>query len=192
MGFTYTADIPQPGDFPSFSQPQMRDNDNYLKAFGLRDHQFTEQSSNANDGTHKSVTLTNGGTPGFIGANSVLYANSANGESNLFFNNAGIDGQLTTFKAGVPLAATPGVSCLPGGLLIQWGTDTYSDGTAVTFPVAMSACYSVVATYAQVSTQGFISIIGQTTTGFSFNLRNDQNSAPLNSRVISWIAIGAA
>lgn len=193
----FTQNTPQGSQFPSTSRPLMLANNQYTAAFGGRDHQFTEDSANAEDGTHKQVTLTNQATPGYAGASSVLYANTANGQSNLFFNNAAINGQLTSFKAGVPTAATNGCSCLPGGMLIQWGVAAgiWNNTNTVTFPVAFSGTpYSVTANeqFAAYTIIEFVQITSLTTTTFKPVLQSSSGGATTTSRTLYWMAIGPA
>lgn len=194
---SFTQNVPLSNQFPSTSQPPMLQDNQYLFAFGDRDHEFTENSANAEDGTHKQVTLSNHATPGFAGADSVLYANLANGESNLFFNNAGIDGQLTSFKTGVPTNAANGCSCLPGGLLIQWGiaTGVWNNVNTVTFPVAFSApAYCVTASEAFISAgiRQFVQISTIAATTFKPVLQTSTGSIVTGALVIYWTAIGPA
>jgi len=90
----------------------------------------------------------------------------------------------------VPIATTIGATFLPGGLIMQWGTGTYSNGSVVTFSPTMTSCFSVTATFADTNTQGFISIVGQSGAGFTFRLRNSSNNGDLSNRPVNWMAIG--
>lgn len=199
MGFTYFPAVPQPGDFPSASQGQFLSNFQYLNAFGNRDHELTQNTSNANDGTHKQVTLTNQTpTPGFTGGSSVLYANSAVGQSQLFFNNAAGDIQLTSLKASVPTSATSGVSFLPGGILIQWGQSTgaWNGTNSITFPVAFSATPFSITCNQQFVNPGnlreFVQVdLGNTNaTLWTPRLINDGGGNVSGTRLLLWMAIG--
>jgi hypothetical protein len=140
---TYTPNIPQPQDIPAKSQSQILQNFQYLvpsaATTGLkRDHQMLLVDTVNTDGVHKQVTFAaNQTTPGFTGNVGVVYSNSANGQSQLFFNNAAQNVQLTTAVASVPTIAANGATFLPGGLLLQWGSGT--SGAAVVFPVAFTA-----------------------------------------------------
>ena len=120
MTYTYSPNIPQPGDFPSQSQDQILQNYQYLNVFGARDHYMPTSSGTANTGTHKQVTLSNIAAPGFAGGNSALFANTDGTNSQLFFQNAAGTVQLTSNAAGVPTIGAQGVTSLPGGLLLQW------------------------------------------------------------------------
>lgn len=198
MSFTYSPNIPQPGDFPSQSQDQILQNYQYLQVFGQKDHQFPGSTSTANVGTHKSVSLTDGASPGITNVSSVLYANTGNGQSQLYFQNNAINAQLTSFKAGVPTAATNGATSLPGGLLLQWGqgTGTYNGSNDITFPVAFSATpYSVTAT--QIFVAGFrnfiqIDVSNTNATKWTPRLINDGGGNVAGSSTIWWMAIGPA
>ena len=194
---SYTQNTPLSTEFPATSQPLMLANNQYLFAFGDRDHEFTENSANGEDGTHKQVTLSNHATPAFAGADSVLYANTANGESNLFFNNAGIDGQLTSFKTGVPTNAANGCSCLPGGLLIQWGvaTGVWNNSNTVTFPIAFSApayCITANQQFGGAGNIQFVQISTIAATTFKPVLQTSAGSIVGFSTTIYWTAIGPA
>ena len=160
---TYTPNIPQPQDIPANSQGQILQNFQYLvpsaATTGLkRDHQMLMVDTANTDGVHKQVTFAaNQTTPGFTGNVSVLYPNTANGQSQLFFNNAAQNVQLTTAIASVPTIAANGVTFLPGGLLLQWGSGT--SGVPVVFPVAFS-----VAVFAPRVTVSPVGATGNTTT----------------------------
>lgn len=193
----YTPDIPKPQDFPSNSQDQFRQNFNYLIPIGssstvgttgvTRDHAMSLNSGVAGDGTHRQVTFNNLlATPGFSGASSVEYAKTANGGSQLFFNNALGDVQLTTVKTSVPSFSVgppaQGVSFLPGGVLIQYGL---SSGNNVTFPVAFTTLYSVTATPTSFTATPS-AITASSTTGFTIG---QSSGAPFSAY---WIATGLA
>lgn len=184
MPFTFTPATPQAGNFPANDQPLMEANNQYLQEFGVRDHQFTGLSAvNNTDGTHKQVTLTNEAAPGFTGASSVVFANLANGQSQLFFqNNTPATVQLTTVKTNVPTIAANGVSYLPGGILIQWGTGSNN----ITFPVAFTTVYSATATPTSSALSGPAGMTALSTTGLTMG-----NAAGQLFNV-NWIAIGLA
>lgn len=183
MTNVFTPNTPQAGNFPANDQPLMNDNFQYLNGFGSRDHQFTKDTANTNDGTHKQVTLTDEAAPGFAGASSALFSNTANGQSQLFFqNNTPATVQLTTIKTGVPTLAANGVSFLPGGLLIQWGTGANN----ITFPIAFATVYSATATPTSSSLSGPAGMTVLTNTGLT--MANNAGQV-FNSH---WIAIGLA
>lgn len=182
--YTYTPGIPNPGDFPADSQPLLLGNFQYVNSFGSRDHQFTQLSSNTNDGTHKQITLSNlGSTPGFSGANSVLYAKLANSVTQLFYNNSAGDVQLTST---VPVVSSNGSTYLPGGILIQWGsTNGNSSPTIVTYPIAYTTAYQVVANSSDSARAIGISAVGNA--NFTFIINN-----PTSGLTVRWTSIGLA
>ena len=196
----FTPNIPQPGDFPSESQPLLLANAQYLAGTAskglLKDHDMTLDTSNATDGMHKQITFnSNQATPGFVGGVSVLYTNTANGQSQMFFNNnAAVNVQVTGFKpaAGLDLAvptsaAAAGVTSLPGGLLLQWGfTALISNGTVITFPVAFSgAGYNVQISARGVAPGGSIFVTNIAAADWTFGIS-------VGSAQIYWTAIGPA
>lgn len=189
---TFTPNTPQAGNFPANDQPLMNANNQYLQQFGQRDHQFTLIGGvNTQDGTHKQVTLTNEAAPGFTGANSVLFANTDGTNSQLFFQNAAGTAQLTTNKTGVPTVAANGASFLPGGLLIQWGTDTKNTAQSTTFPVAFgAAAYSVVFTPTAITAlaNGLPLVSAKSATTFTIG----NTTGNVQSYTYNWIAIGPA
>ncbi len=203
---TYNQNIPGPTDFPSTSQTQIKDNFNYLcpstlSTTGLtRDHNMSLNSLNAGDGVHRQVTMSaNITSPLFNGGVSVLYPNTANGGSQLFFDNGLGDVQLTTVKASVPTATTSGCSFLPGGLLIQWGQNagTWAGATTITFPVAFGATpFSITANVVFInnSIREFVQIDtgGTNATQWRPFLVSDGGGSVGSSRTLWWIAIGPA
>lgn len=199
MVFIYNPAIPQPGDFPSTSQGELLANFQYLLGTSNRqlnrDLSLSLNSGTLSDGTHKQVTfLANQSTPGSANAVSVAYVNSANGGSQLFFDNGLSNAQLTVNKASVPsVSAGPpakGVSFLPGGLLIQWGFSTTDITTflvpfnaAPTMPIIVTATPTTKAT----NTYGGIVSITALNVGFTF-----QNNGGVIVPSYYWIAIGQA
>jgi hypothetical protein len=198
MTFIYTPNTPQAAHFPADDQGPMNENFQYLNSFGSRDHQFTGNTTNVNDGIHKQVTLAAQSTPGFTGGTAVLYGNTANAATQLFFNNSLTNAQLTTAIAGVPaISAGPplqGISFLPGGLLIQWGFA--NNGTnLVTYPIAFKS--GGVGPVVTVSYQNNVAlniaaatvVPNNSTPNMSFQLLIPAGSVNLP---FNWIAIGQA
>lgn len=65
----------------------------------------------------------------------LLYCkDDAAGNPELFGINA--SSQITQLTRGIPTYAIPGQIYLPGGLLIQWNSDSVASGATVTFPTA--------------------------------------------------------
>lgn len=199
MTFTYTPITPQGSHFPANDRPLMTANFQYLQKWADRDHKFTLLSGvNTQDGTHLQVTMAANlaMSPLFNGGVSVLYPKEVGNvlQSQLYFNNAAGDVQLTSVQAAVgALQAVPSItsgggtvkaaSFLPGGFIIQWGSTT---GPNIVFPVTFAAGILPTVTFSVTGTNppGIAPTIaaGPSTTGFSI-------SQPVG---VHWIAIGQA
>ena len=149
----YNDSIPQPAELISVSQGEILTNFTQLNAqFGGKtpttggDHDGFNNGSGNGSGMHNQVTFhANQAAPSLtrngIGGVSGLYVNTVGGLSQLFFQNASQNLQLT----GV-LSATknPGYITLPGGFIIQWNELGISGSTATfTYPFAYSTFFSI-------------------------------------------------
>lgn len=116
--FNYIFDIPFSSHNPSSDQPNMLTNNNNNKLIWEVDH---FGFGNNNGGYHQQVHLKNESAPGLGSVDSVLYANSATGQSWPFWQNA-----LGSFQLlGQNSFGASGYLTLPGPaanpLIIQWG-----------------------------------------------------------------------
>ena len=130
-------------------------------------------------------------------ANAVqLYSkeDATSGYTELFCINSNGDAiQLTqgAVEQLTPLAPTLGATgqaYLPGGLLVQWGTQTGpGSGTTwtVTFATAFSAIYAVVGNSSSQARLG--TVTSKSTTGFVAT-----STSTITTQTFTWIAIGAA
>lgn len=200
----YTPGIPVSTNFPADDQPNMQNNTDYLYAFGDKDHKFTKDSALAYDGFHQQVSLyaNLGASPKTAASVSVIYPKDVGSYSQLFFDNGaatatGTDAQLTVNRpASGPNAAIPsysagppskGVSYLPGGLLIQYGS-TQNAGNTSTFPVAFSAVpYSITVSYINDTSLPPLGVKFVSASGFSAVIPSGAPNLPYY-----WIAIGPA
>lgn len=146
---TFNNSIPQPGDFISQSQSQILTNFAQLYTVFGQDHIEYDDSTTADRGKHKQVTMKElAVAPATTATEMALYTKDVSGTTRLFYRqpSSGTEVQMT----GAFLAAQNGHSLLFGGIKIVWGRDTIASGTgtkAVTFVSAFSgAPYSVVAT----------------------------------------------
>ncbi len=188
MVFTYTAATPTGTNQPAQDRPLMTDNFQYLNVFGPRDHQFPSDTGTANIGTHKQVTLSNlAGTPGFASANSVLFAKSVSGLSQLFFDNNGTPTQLT---GNAILNAASGYTYLAGGLLLQWGFQLASNGATVNWPIAFTGSCWFAVLNANNTGAVLLNALSLTTTGFTLSAVNGSGSA-LNNVSVYFLALGS-
>jgi hypothetical protein len=146
---TYNPAIPQPGDFISQSQGQILTNFSQLDTVFAQDHIELDDSTAADRGKHKQVTLKElSAGPATTSTEIALYTKDVSGTTRLFYRvpSSGTEVQMT----GAFTAAQNGHCLLSMGIKIVWGRDTIASGTgtkAVTFVSAFSAApYSVVAT----------------------------------------------
>lgn len=143
---SYNASIPQSADFISNSQGSILTNFTQLNTQYRSDHDGFNTGSGNGSGMHDQVTflanqvapsLTRNAVTGVSG----LYCNTVGTASQLFFQNATTNLQLT----GPSLQAGSGYVTLPGGLLLQWGMASIVGSTGIfTFPVPFTtAVYSI-------------------------------------------------
>jgi hypothetical protein len=204
MTFIYTDTTPGAAEVLANSQPLMLANAKYLESNIGKDHNFTSNTSNTNDGYHKVIHFVNQLMDPFsIASTGQFYTKTLNGNQQLvFMNSAGNVQQLTTFPSTVlttaefgtntnyPPAVTNqngGWTYLPGGLILQYGSMVATgNNTTIVFPIAFSSgLYSLVTTLSQTSSGGIsYGVSTQTTTGFIFT----KNST--GTGTFFWQAIG--
>jgi hypothetical protein len=120
-------------------------------------------------------------TPGFGQLFGVTVADGQNTDSSLYYLSSG--GRLTQLTRNIqPLAASPGYTFLPGGLIFQWGV-TVSSGTGnISFPIPFTAgTFLPVVTIAPVSGPAVTLLVSTSDSGFKINQ---------NGIGVSWMAIG--
>jgi len=188
MVYTLT-DSPLSGNILAVDQPLMRANFQYLTATLGTDHQIAlnDMSNASGEGYHKEIHFVQqGGDPGAIATIGQLYTKAISGDTCLFFKTgAGLIQQLTTPVS--PANATSGTSFLPGGIMIQWGTNTpASDPQTVTFNQAFGAnAFAVIATpITNAHTSCTVQVTNITSTTFDFRTGNPSKNP------IYYIAIG--
>jgi hypothetical protein len=149
------------------------------------------------DGYHKAIHLVPQAPPVAVSGYGEIYTQTLNDGTAVgqqlwyqFINGSSVTINIPLTRNFQPINTTIGASFLPGGIIIQWGSGTYSDGSVVTFAPAMASCFSVTATFANFGTQGFVSIVNQSGTGFTFRLRDSSNTVNLTNRPVNWMAIG--
>lgn len=156
----------------------MTDNFQYLAVWGARDHEFPSSTGTTNVGTHAQVTFNNlSGTPGFAGANSVLFAKSVSGLSQLFFDNNGTPTQLTGTAV---LNAASGYTYLAGGILMQWGFQVASSGATINFPIPFTGNVYSIMLNANNTGAVIVNAISGTLSGFTLSATNGSGAALTN------------
>jgi len=183
---TYYPSIPQSGDNPSDSQPLLLSNFEALNNMNSRNH--TPLTDTANSGKHEFLQMPDQTSAPATAANEGgIYTKAVSGSTQLFFREEsnGTERQLTNAFTG----ATNGLVTIPGGLIIEWGKATVSNGSAVTFHTAFSiAPYNIQLTIIQASAAEntiFVRPTGLTTAQFVV-------STTAGSLDIYWTAIGLA
>lgn len=149
---TYNAAIPQSTNLISNSQGQILTNFGQLNAqFGGAtpstggDHDGFNNGTGNGSGMHNQVTFTANQSAPSLTRNSIsgvsgLYANTVGGKSQLFFQNATQNIQIT----GPLLSTNSGYVTLQGGLILQWKELSISVSTATfTYPITYSSFFSV-------------------------------------------------
>lgn len=189
MVFTYTANTPVGSHQPAQDRPLMTDNFQYLNVFGPRDHQWPTDTGTANIGTHKQVTFSNlASTPGFANANSVLFAKSVSGQSQLFFDNNGTPTQLTSSSV---LNSPSGYTYLPGNMLMAWGFIVANNGQVISFPISMPGGVWTIMVNASNTGAVIVNAYNLTVSGFTLSAVNGSGGS-LNAVSTYFLAIGSA
>jgi hypothetical protein len=146
---TFNNAIPQSNDLISQSQSQILTNFSQLYTVFAQDHIEYDDSTSADRGKHKQVTLKElAAGPTTTATEIAIYTKAVSGTTRVFYRepSSGTEVQMT----GPITAAQDGTCLLASGIKIVWGRDTIASGTAtkaVTFVSAFGAApYSVVAT----------------------------------------------
>lgn len=167
---TWTPGAPVLGDTISQSFSNIRDNWAVLANAWNGDHQTLTSDGTSSD-QHLKVTMpVNAGAIGATPGIGKLYTKDVGGGvvELVYEDEVANEIQLTN---GTPIGASPGQTCLPGGMLLKWGTGsitTSNTNTNVTFSPAFStACYNVVISGLRSSSQIVApTLVSFTKTGF--------------------------
>lgn len=192
MSFQYNPNIPSAPNDPADDQPIMQLNAAAINGIIGVDH---VGFNTLGGGFHKKSTYVNQGTPPVSAANSlVLYATTTGSGTELHMvrdGNALTDTKLTSASIIAPTVSGDGCTFLPGGLLLQWGTNAFSN------PVLYTQAFAAPAFSIQLTPRGSglssssslkYSISATTTTSFSYQFFSS-SFAPM---FLYWIAIGQA
>ncbi len=188
--FTYNDGVPGANNDPSEDQPDMLVNTQSIKGIWGPEH-YTFGTGIDFDGRHTSVSLPNHAAPGlpsYFGVGGVLYCNS---NFPVWQNSANANNNIATY-VGTPVTTNTGLTYLPGGIIMQWGTTAVSSGAntllfagvgAINFP---NNCFNVQITSIRNSSNvDTVYLISSSTNGFDY--RNTSSGGILS---ISWVAIG--
>jgi len=194
---TYTANVPVTGNSLGGTRDIIRSNFQQIATVEAINHvAFNELGQ----GKHKflqmpEVTASGAGVPTTSADEAGFYAEVGNGVSQLFMRREsnGVVLQLTASDVSNTTAqASSGYSCLPGGLLIEYGSfgsESSSATRTVTFPKPFSVTpYSITITPTKAGTVATVDAYVQLPTASGFTIRHGDG----HSWDYFWIAIGKA
>lgn len=161
--------------------------------YGVDHNNFA--TAGPNQGFHNIVHMVaTGGTPTPASLVGELYCRqitSVNLDEALYYQGGG--GRPVQLTVNVtPITSSPGYTFLPGNMLMQWGTNTCTSGTTITFPIAYKAAtppVSIQCTVFQNSTnRHFVYVRSSTNTGFVTTQLDSGGAAETNT--FNWVTIG--
>ena len=176
------------------SRDQIRTNFSLIQTdFAVNHNDFNESGP----GKHKFLQMPEQASAPSTAANEFgLYCDEGNNVSQLIARRESDGGliQMTASDVSNTTAqAAAGYSCLPGGMLIQWGQNTVnaSSSSNINFPKSFanaSSIYSIISTQNSTSTSsdsnGNVNVVSAS----QFTLSNSSSQ----NRTFYWIAIGVA
>lgn len=131
----YSSNIPQASDSPSQSQPLILANfQEIATAFNLNHGDFNDAG---NQGKHEFLQMPEqGAAPVTAAGEGALYTKDSGTQPELFWRDEsnGTEWQVTNQAT----QTTNGSMLFPGGLLMQWGAQSSSQGAIISFPTAFS------------------------------------------------------
>lgn len=150
------------------------------------------------DVPHVKVRLAEqAGNPTQEANRAFLYAKEdpTNGYTETFAINS--NGNVVQLTRGVPTISASGYVYLPGGVLMQWGTNSavWNGTPTITFPLAFSAApYSITANTETggASLRAYVTVGTFTATTWKPTLYAEGGSLITLARVLYWVAIGPA
>jgi hypothetical protein len=186
----YNTGIPAANNNPSSDQPLMQTNFNSINTWMGVDHL---PFSSTNYGKHQQVQIINQATipPNLLSGAETIYSKVIGGSGELFFTRGATGTEIQLTGPGNPNNSSPGVTFLPGGMLLQWGSGTSSGitTTPVSFPVTFNNCYGVQLTYLDATAhRNNIGLVTITSSGFSLSIKD--SSGNFNALAFYWMAIG--
>lgn len=186
---TYTPDIPKSGETLGGTRERINQNFQDINTAFSVNHSPLDVST---DGKHIYMQMPEqSSAPGTAANEGALYTKVTDSVTCLFWQqeSSGTEVQLTTSQT--PTKSTNGATFLPGGILMQWGTeDSPSTNGQVTFPTAFAAApYSINVTIGYSSSADVTVVVSSSTppTATTFNWRRSGSASKLY-----WMAIGPA
>ena len=188
----YTTGIPTTNQSLGQTQQVIQDNFTLLNTTVSVNH-VAMNSSGA--GKHRFIQMPRQAAipAGLVANDGTIYTKVANSASQIFYSpdNSGNEYQLTrTISASFATFSTdPGWCFLPGGMLMQWGTNTSASGATISFPTAFtSAPYSIQCTIFQNTTNRHF-VYARSSTNANFVTTQLESGGSAETSTFSWIAI---
>lgn len=185
----YQSTKPQPTDLLSDSQGDIRDNFIQIDTAFKVDHYAL---NDANQGKHNAIHLPVVAALPFpaTAANEIAIYNRANA---LYMRDPSSGAEMQ-ISGGVTTAGATGSTVLPGGIILKWGSlsFTHPTTTTVTFAVAFpTSCYNVQVTNISSNWAGvFPTVSTLSTTGFQFFARPQIGGTIPFTMTAYYLAIG--
>jgi hypothetical protein len=183
----YVPTIPQAGDIPSQSQPQILENFGQANTLFNVNHYTFNDPTVANRGKHRYIVMPRlAAGPALAADEGSLFTKDIGGTSLCWQRFGGPEVRL---YGPDPTLANPGRVYLPGGVLIQWGRELNVPGTGnsvVAYSTPFAAVYSVIAQKEDLTTtqSWCVHNVGAA----NFQIYNSSSGA----KNYYWIAIGAS
>jgi len=189
----YTTNIPNPPNFPSQDVANMQINTNSISTLLQVDH---FGFGNNQGGSHARVQLAEvlGSSPpvGLLNGYETIYSQIINANGEIFFTRGSSGTGIQLTGPGTPVVSASGYTFLPGGILMQWGTNTCASGTTITFPVPFKVAttpFSIQCTIFQNTTNRHF-VYARSSTNANFVTTQLDNGGVAETNTFSWIAIG--
>lgn len=127
---SYTPNVPVSGQSLGASRPIINTNFSVIQTgFDVNHQDFND----SNPGTHKKVDLlSQSANPNPATGIVTHYSKAVSGVTEWFFQREN-SGSVIQMSSGTPTAASPGITFLPGGILMQWGSSS-TFGSSISFP----------------------------------------------------------
>ena len=188
----YDSTKPAPNTKISAGRPTIQGNFAAIEDYNTRDHVSFDANS-PTSGKHKKTTFVEQvGDPIVAGDEIALYSKETTTgaviESTLYIRKESNGTVIQLTGPQDPVAAQPGQTYLPGGMIMKWGSGHISSavgGSTVTFSTAFpNNCFTVQAIAHEGSNGHTISLIPGTLTTTGFDARGN------NTIDIYYVAIG--
>lgn len=188
----YKPTPPASGGTLSGTRDTIRNNFTQIETVNNVNHGAYDE---ADQGKHKFLQMPEQATANLLATSATeigLYNSAVNNNLTLRSPSSGSSYQLTVYNDAniATFGSNPGWTFLPGGLIMQYGTNAAASSTgSVAFPFSFTTIYQVQVTSSRTGTGSNNNTIldthGISNSGFSYKIDTNSGSAQIN-----WIAIG--